>query len=317
MRLTVDELRASVVAVAADVATAYARFDPPFDGDTLGERFSQLPGVHPAVAGRLVAAYNAVSDEFGDGGKATVLIACGITRAALDRLPAEGRGNLPTAVDMATARPAEWVENAASGLETPEDVLRAAATAGGNRTDIGEAVVDALWQAGPRGITHITTGEPTAAPEFRRFSDDAGEEPEVTVTVSGRTAAETRELELRTIAALHSAVAAIASGVVPGGGVAYALAAQSLREECGDDTNTGLSALAVVAGLEAPLRARAVTTNPEELLAALHQAPEQAFDQTLPGLVPTAAGPLDAARIVQGVIREAGRAACDLLRLAL
>ena len=70
---------------------------------------------------------------------------------------------------------------------------------------------------------------------------------------------------------------------------------------------------------EAPLRVRASAAGVDAnaLLDALQKKSKHAFDQTAAKLVPLAKGPLDAARVVQAAIREAGRTACDLLRMAL
>lgn len=122
VRLTVEELRASVAAVSADAAAAYVRFDPPFDDRSVGDRFVRLSGVHPKIAKRLAASYCSMFEEFGDGEKTAVLVACGIALAALARLPAEGRTNLSGAVDVATGRPAERVEKFAERMNTPAEV---------------------------------------------------------------------------------------------------------------------------------------------------------------------------------------------------
>jgi len=123
----------------------------------------------------------------------------------------------------------------------------------------------------------------------------------------------------RAVTALHAAVASVAGGIVPGGGVAYVLAGEALRGEGEEDTIMWLAARAVLIGLETPFRLRAAHAglNPDTLLVALRNDPTQAFDQTERKLVPFAYGPVDAARVVQRAIREAGRTACDLLRMAL
>ena len=50
------------------------------------------------------------------------------------------------------------------------------------------------------------------------------------------------------------------------------------------------------------------------IFSALQYDSDLVFDQNKPGLVPIAEGPIDAARVVAGAIREAGRAAGGLLR---
>ncbi|MBN9122273.1 MAG: hypothetical protein J0I06_24555 [Planctomycetes bacterium] len=321
MLLTHEELRASVAAIAADVAGAYARFEPAFLDTEVAGRFARLPGVHPAVAERLAAAHCSTSNDFGDGEKAAVLVACGIIRAAEERLPGEGRTNLAPAIDLAASRAAEAVERAAVPLRTPAEVERAATTAAAGDREIGAAICQALARSGPDGIVHVNRGEPDDPPGVTvRDGEETGPRGrEMTVVVKGGTDAETADRNLRAVTALHAAVAAIARGRAPGGGAAYVLAAEALRDQANEDTITGLAALAVSAGLEVPLRVRAEAAGLDAgaILAAVRNTPDVAFDQTKPGLVPVAKGPLDAARIVQGAIREAGRAACDLLRRAL
>jgi hypothetical protein len=80
---------------------------------------------------------------------------------------------------------------------------------------------------------------------------------------------------------------------------------------------TGVAGRSLVAGLEAPLRVRAAAgVDVSELLERIQANPGLAFDQTRPGLVPAVSeGPIDAVRVVDFAIREAGKAAADLLRM--
>ena len=319
MVLTHEGLSVSVAAFAKDVAAAYARFEPPFDPDTLAVRFARLADVHPAVAERLAAAYNSVSDEFGDGGKAAVLIACGIIQSAEERLPGEGRTNLAPAIDLAAGRAAERVAAVARPVRSPADLRRVATTAAGGDDAIGKALVEAFSKAGRDGVISVERGTAESPPGVSVVDigdvDGAGWLEQV--VVRGRMEAETHELYLRACGAMHASRAAVAEGVVAGGGVAFVLAADPTDE--GDDTITGLAARAVGAGLRLPLRVRteAAGLNANTILATVRGKSDVTFEQSKPGLIPGANGPLDAARIVQGAIREAGRAACDLLQKAL
>ncbi len=321
MRLTPEELRASVGAVAKDVADAYARFDPPFEDREVADRFARLPGVHPAVAERLAAAHCSMSEEFGDGEKAALLIACGIAQAALALLPAEGRANLPGAVDVATGRPAAWVETSAKPLRSPKEVEDIATTAAAGNAALGAAIREAMMRGGRDGIFHIRAGEAGSPPGITIVDGEwPGEHGwNETVVVRGATEEETAALYSRACTALYAAAAGVAMGSVPGGGVAYALAADTLRDESEEDSVSGFAARAVIVGLETPLRVRALAAGADAnaLLGALQNHPERAFDQIAGKLVPPTEGPVDAARVVQAAIREAGRTACDLLRMAL
>ena len=320
MLLTHEELRAAVAAVAKDVAGAYARFEPAFLDSEVAGRFARLPGVHPAVAERLAAAHCTMSNDFGDGEKAAVLVACEIVRAAQERLPGEGRTALAPAIDRVAGRAAERVASFARPVRSPAELLRAATPAAGGDAAIGKALVEAFLKTGRDGIIQVERGENgRAGVTVVDVGDVDGAGWIEKVVVCGRSEAETQALYLRACCALHAARAAIAEGVVPGGGVAYVLAGGSADE--GDDTITELAVRAVNAGLEAPLRVRAEAAGSKAkanaILAAVRNKPDSAFEQTKPGLVPVADGPLDAARVVREAIREAGRAACDLLRRAL
>ncbi|AMV29217.1 chaperonin GroEL [Gemmata sp. SH-PL17] len=321
MRVTPEELRASVTAVAKDVAEVYARLGPPFDDQEVERRFSSLSGAHASVANCLASAYRFMYDEFGDGGKNAVLIACRIVEAALDRLPVEGLSNLPGAIDVATARPAEWVNGSARLLYSVDEVRRIAETAVGGDVEIGAAVVEAFARAGPDGIIHVHNGGASNSPSTTVSDGErtGARGRNETIIVRGETDGDAKVLCLRAVHAVHAVRAAIAAGSVPGGGVAYALAAETLVADVDNDTISGLAARAVVAGCEAPLRTRGdvVRADTVALLTALRHQPEQAFDQTVPGLVRATDGPIDAARIVQAAIGEAGRTACDLLRMSL
>ena len=321
MRIALEELRASVAAVAKDVTAAYARLDPPFDDREVEGRFSALTGAHVSAATRLAAAYRSMSDEFGDGGKAAVLIACRIVEAALDHLPAEGRANLPGAIDVATGRPTEWVKNLARPLRSADEVRRIATTAAGGDVAVGAALVEAFSRAGPDGVIHVHNG---GASDSLGITVTDGEKigtrgRNETIVVHGETDANAAALYLRAVHAVHAVAAAIAAGAVMGGGTVYALAAEMLFADVGGDTISGLAARAVIVGCEAPLRVRAIAAgaNAEALLAELRNQPERVFDQTASGLVSATEGPIDAARIVQAAIGEAGRTACDLLRMAI
>jgi hypothetical protein len=320
--LTLDQLRASVAAVMKDVKGAYARFEPPFDPERVDSRFSRLPDVHPVVAARLAAAYRSMADDLGDGGKAAVLVACGVVRAALDRLPPEGRANLAPAVDLAASHPAERVIKSARLVRDRATLLRAALAAAGGDAAISKALLEAFEKAGRNGVINVEIGTAGGSPGVTVI-DGAEGVPDTdgwveTVAVRGRTEPETERLYLRACGALHATRWAVAGGVVPGGGTAYLLAAESDRESP-DDTISGLATLAVSRGLSTPLsaRAEAVGLHANTFVTSAPDAAAVSFDQSKPGFAPVGEGPLDAARVVAGAIREAGRTACDLLRLAL
>lgn len=313
MRLTAEELRASVSAVSEFVAAAYVRFDPPFDTESVHARFLGLPGVPPAVADRLAAAYRAVSNGSGDGAKAAVLTACRAAAFACEFGSRPGE-DVSGAVLRAAGRAAEAVDARRVLLRRPAEVERVALTAAGGDAALGAAILEAIATAGKDGVIDLAPGEANAPAEVAvQPGEDTGPlGRRVGVVVRGDSTAATAARYLRGHAALHSAVAAVARGVVPGGGSGYVLAAESIPR----DTDAG--ALALAAGLEAPFRVRAVAAavNADDLLSAVRIDQSLAFDQTTPGLVPSdETGPLDAVRIVQAAIREAGNTAADLLQL--
>jgi len=319
--LTHEDLSASVAAVAKDVAGVYTRFGPPFVDEHVASRFAQLSGVHPSVAERLAAVYCSMSNALGDGGKTAVLVACGVVLAAQQRLPGEGRTNLAPAIERAAGRAAERAAAPAQFLRSPAELLRAVVPAAGGDVALAKAFVEAFSKAGRNGAISVERG-PATAPLGAHVVDGEHGVPGTdgwieTVVVRGQTQAETDELYLRACGALHATRAAIAGGVVPGGGVAYALAADPATAS--DDPFTERAAFAMGGGLELPLRARAEAAGAKApaILAAIRSKPDVTFDQSKSGLVPVAQGPLDAARVVQGAIREAGPAASDLLRRAL
>jgi hypothetical protein len=317
--LTPQKLRASVAAVAKDVAGAYAQFEPPFSDEEVADRFARVRGVHPAVADRLAAAYRSMLNDPGDGGKAAVLVASGIVRAALGRLLAEGRANFPPAIELAAGRSAEQLAAFVQLVRNPAELLRAATTAAGGDDAIGKALLEAFSKAGRDGCIQVdsgTDGPPGVTVVDVGNLDGAGWVEKV--VVRGPTEAETRALYNRACGAMHAARAAVAEGVVAGGGVAYARAGGPETDPDANDL-TGLAEQAVGRGLEVPLRvrAKAVGLDADAIVARARNRSNVAFDQSKPGLVSDANGPLDPLRVVRGAIREAGRAACDLLRLAL
>lgn len=313
---TLEDLRATVDVVAAHVADAYFRLEFPFyEEETTA--FARLPGAHPDLAQRLAALYGAQLEANNDGGKAAVLICCALLQATIERLPTERCANLPTAIDLACGKAAESVTQFARRLNSVAGAVRAATSAAGGNAELGKAMVHALEMAGREGEVSIEVAPPEHAPGC--YPEENAERStkafHVTLWVRGATTAETNALHSRGCNTLHATIGAFSTGVVPGGGVAYFLAADALRDKCDTDTITGLAATAVCAALEAPLRVRA-DTHFDGVRAALELEPQQALHNER-WLVPVDDGPIDPTRIVQGAIREAGRAAADLLRAVL
>lgn len=318
MGITTDNLRISVAAVAEAVASAYVAFAPPFDTDTVVDVFRSYDGVVPEVADRLAQAYRAAEDISGDGGKATVLIACRTVEAALGASVTEGRHNLPSAISLAAARASREIGTKGTRVRSLDQLARAATAAAGGDEQLGLAMVDALREAGRDGRITVTEGSPGHA---ERIQIALGEEdgfPVATLTVSAATEYETRDLYLRAWHTMYASIAAVAEGVLGGGGVGFVVAAEALGTEAEEDSVSGAASRAVIDGLHEPLRVRAAAAGVplDTLLVSCQGTPGQAFDQIACRLISLIeSGPLDPMRTVRELIRETGDAASDLLRL--
>ncbi len=139
------------------------------------------------------------------------------------------------------------------------------------------------------------------------------------VFVGGPSEEETERLYELACSALQAAREFIVAGGVPGGGTAYLWAANLLLGEAAPERANG-SARALAAGLEAPLRCLLEHSElaAEPVLQQLRGDRRLCFDLETGGAVSwPARGPLEAARIVETVIRYAGDAATHLLELGV
>jgi chaperonin GroEL len=137
------------------------------------------------------------------------------------------------------------------------------------------------------------------------------------IRVCGKTAGETEPLDRDTCHALHSARSLVATGGVPGGGVAYLLAAETLGEMKIHDADTALALRALAEGLQAPVRCfiEQAGLPIDATLDLLREDRGLCLDTTAPTPVRwPQAGPIDAAGIVRFVIEAAGEAAARIIR---
>lgn len=302
------------VRLAARVVADHYRIDGvPFDSARVPDRF-RAAGVSDPEAEILAKLYAAVRDDEGDGGKAAVLIAARTLEAAVENGPPAGASlrKVGEALGGAADRAAAAVTDDARPVRDRDELLDALVWFANGRREIGQAMCDALERAGVDGRISVDP-EPDGPGPFRvRVSPDPDAMEHIRLYVREP---DGDDLHALTCSVLFSGVGVFGHGMVPGGGAAYARAAECLAAEAADDTVTAFAARAVMRGLEAPLLARTDRCGlaPADAVAAA-RADRVSFDEGRRTFVHTG-GPVDAALIVRTAIFRSAIAAADLLRL--
>lgn len=229
--------RSDLLRLSAAVAERMTGRLAPFGEDGL-QPWLQSLAFASAVSDAVTQIHRYMFDKYGDGTKRAVLLFAATAAEVENRRVAE-------AVSVMADRAVRAGEAESRRLNSVEQLFAASVTCAGGREDIATALVEAFRESGADGRITIDPD-----PDSDQVTWELVEDEHVLVRVGGRT-----DSLWHAVNGLHGSRMAIATGVMPGGGAAFAQAADVYRDEAADDTTTGAAARALMLGLEAPLRA--------------------------------------------------------------
>lgn len=294
--------RSDLLRLSAAIAERMTNRLTPFGEDGLKPWLNSL-ALTPAVSEIVTRLHQYMYDQFGDGTKRAVLVFATIAAEVDHRRVAE-------AVSVIADRAVRAVATESRRLNSVPQLLAAVVPCCGGREDIADALVEAFRESGPDGYVTIDPD-----PDSAGVAWESMDEEHVRIRVGGRTAQERMDGYLHAVNGLHGSRVAISTGVVPGGGVTFARAAEVFREEADDDTTTGSAAKALVVALETPLRAWATKAGCafNELLHTVREAGPVTFDADAGELHSDFDRPSwDATEVTTAVINRAAEAVADL-----